>query len=77
MFTKINQVLRHRASLNKFQRSANIQTTLINQNTIKVEIHNTTTGPKLQYILKFQKHAVKLLNKIKIKVTKYLELNNN
>lgn len=77
MFTKINQVLRHRASLNKFQRSANIQTTLINQNTIKVEIHNKTTGRKLQYILKFQKLAVKLLNKIKIKVTKYLELNNN
>lgn len=77
MFTKINQVLRHRASLNKFQTSANIQTTLINQNTIKVEINNKTTGPKLQYILKFQKDAVKLLNKIKIKVTKYLELNNN
>ena len=77
MFTKINQVLCHRASLNKFQRSANIQTTLINQNTIKVEIDNKTTVPKPQYILKFQKHAVKLLNKIKIKVTKYLELNNN
>ena len=45
MFTKANQVLGHKASLNNLQRTANIQTTLINQNTIKVEINNTTTAP--------------------------------
>lgn len=61
MFIKIDQVLGHRAILNKFQRSANIQTTFINQNTIKVEINNKTTTPKPQYILKFQKHTAKLL----------------
>lgn len=44
MFTEVNQVLGHKASLNKLQRTANIQTTLINQNTIKVEINNKTTA---------------------------------
>lgn len=54
MFTKIDQVLSHRASPNKFQRTANIQTTIINQNTIKLEINNKTTATKPQYIWNFK-----------------------
>lgn len=39
MFINTDQVPGYRVSLNKFQRTANIQTTFFNQNIIEVEIN--------------------------------------
>lgn len=61
MFINTDQVPGYRVSLNKFQRTANIQTTFINQNTIKVEINKKTHSPQAPVHIEISKHTAKLL----------------